>query len=323
MKTLLSVFLVFSVILFLSHSEKAHAQDFSQLDAVTYNSTSKTWYFFSGQQYLRKKRGEDVEGPFPMSQWDGWDQLRWPKVSSVVYNASSKTYYFFGGPYYARKPYGKPIEAAKPVQGNWENYPTGRVTSVERGGRTWEGPIGPDAVVYNEESKIYYFFKGNFYARKAYGKGFDQPRPTLYTGRSKIIEPEWYEEAGAGIVNGVINLFDAHATGDTENDEYISDGGTQRIPPNNFGTFWPEQWKIANYPQLLNAWKEPKGIWEIAGAVFNPDLNKYYFFVNIPDYADPSNSIGIAYWTKPFGKAEASSVTRIKEGGFAKGWPDF
>lgn len=316
MKNLITI-VVFSAMVFLFDAEISIAQDFKNLDAVTYNSSSNTWYFFSGQYYLRQKQGGTIEGPHPMSNWDGWNNLGWNKVESVVYNGDTETYYFFHGQNYARKKMGEPIGAAKNVYSNWDNFPTGWVTGpLRETRRRWRGPVGPDAVVYNENSNNYYFFKGFFYGRKPLGKGFDKTLPTLYVGDPKVVDAKWYDAAGAGTANALFNVFDAMENGDTEFDEFVSDGSSV-TPPNNFGTYWPINWRLRSYPRIKEQYKEPLGIIDIVGAVFNPDNNKYYFFVRNFDGE-------LQYWTKPYGRVERLVpifVTNDNRSEFEKGWP--
>lgn len=81
------------------------------IDAATYNSETKTYYFFKGNEYVSKKRGEPVDARIRKSGVDGFKNLDATRpIKAVDYSADNKDYYFFWDEFYMIKPRGEDIK---------------------------------------------------------------------------------------------------------------------------------------------------------------------------------------------------------------------
>lgn len=306
------------VLLFISGSSVA--QNFTKIDAATYNATTDTYYFFSDNYYLRKKLGKPVEGPFSMSNWEGWDKLGWERVGAVVYNEDTETYYFFHGHLYSRKKKGESMESPRSIVENWDNYPKGYVDKLQPN-RRWRDGWPPDAVIYSSELKRYYFFKGNRVAIKPSGKPFAPIHiPTIlkrddfdYYVRVDDAEKEGLAER---LFEEHLPLLDAAAQKylGKEADEVSYEKKTFVYP--KFAENWPRRWKFMSYSNKVREGKVSEyGIKRIAAALFNSDTQKWYFFVN--NYS--AKKIGYVSWER----GEVSGKLRfVQDSGFSDGWPD-
>ena len=82
----------------------------TSIDAVTYNSETQTYYFFKGNDYVSKKRGEPVDARIRKSGVDGFKNLHTTRpIKAVDYSADNKDYYFYWDEFYMIKPQGKDI----------------------------------------------------------------------------------------------------------------------------------------------------------------------------------------------------------------------
>ncbi|MGE0771372.1 MAG: hypothetical protein AB7K37_06660 [Cyclobacteriaceae bacterium] len=83
-----------------------------RIDAATYNSETNTYYFFYGDEYVSKKRGEPVDAKIRKVGVDGFLNLdRARPFKGVDFSADNKEYYFFWDEYYMTKEQGKEIAA--------------------------------------------------------------------------------------------------------------------------------------------------------------------------------------------------------------------
>ncbi len=81
------------------------------IDAATYNSETQTYYFFKGNEYVSKKRGEPVDAKIRKSGVDGFKNLAPTRpIKAVDYSANNKDYYFFWDDFYMVKPQGEDIK---------------------------------------------------------------------------------------------------------------------------------------------------------------------------------------------------------------------
>lgn len=81
------------------------------IDAATYNSETQTYYFFKGDEYVSKKRGEPVDSKIRKSGVDGFKNLDAKRpIKAVDYSADNKDYYFFWDEFYMIKAQGEDIK---------------------------------------------------------------------------------------------------------------------------------------------------------------------------------------------------------------------
>lgn len=85
----------------------------SRIDAAVYNSITQTYYFFNGNEYVSKKRGEPVNGTVQkVSDAGGFANLAADRpIKAVTFSADNKDYYFFWDEFYMTKELGKTIKA--------------------------------------------------------------------------------------------------------------------------------------------------------------------------------------------------------------------
>lgn len=81
------------------------------IDAATYNSETQTYYFFKGNEYVSKKRGEPVDSKIRKSGVDGFKNLDSKRpIKAVDYSANNKAYYFYWDEFYMIKEQGEDIK---------------------------------------------------------------------------------------------------------------------------------------------------------------------------------------------------------------------
>jgi len=81
------------------------------IDAATYNSETQTYYFFKGDEFVSKKRGEPVDARIRKSGVDGFKNLDATRpIKAVDYSADNKAYYFYWDEFYMTKPQGEDIK---------------------------------------------------------------------------------------------------------------------------------------------------------------------------------------------------------------------
>lgn len=93
-------------------SEKAFpGLPWSRIDDVTYNSETKTYYFFSGNEFVSKKRGEPVDPKIrKIDEPGGFVNLPAERpIKAVTFSSDNKEYYFFWDEYYMSKTLGQDI----------------------------------------------------------------------------------------------------------------------------------------------------------------------------------------------------------------------
>lgn len=93
-------------------SEKAFpGLPWSRIDDVTYNSETKTYYFFSGNEFVSKKRGEPVNPKIrKIDEPGGFVNLPAERpIKAVTFSSDNKEYYFFWDDYYMTKTLGQDI----------------------------------------------------------------------------------------------------------------------------------------------------------------------------------------------------------------------
>jgi hypothetical protein len=83
-----------------------------RIDAATYNPETNTYYFFYGNEYVSKKRGEPVDARIKKLNVDGFKNLDAARpLKAVDFSADNKAYYFFWDEYYMTKNQGDEIAA--------------------------------------------------------------------------------------------------------------------------------------------------------------------------------------------------------------------
>lgn len=83
-----------------------------RVDAATYNPETNTYYFFYGDEYVSKKRGEPVDGRVKKLNVDGFKNLDPTRpMKAVDFSADNNAYYFFWDEYYMTKNQGEDIAA--------------------------------------------------------------------------------------------------------------------------------------------------------------------------------------------------------------------
>jgi len=81
-----------------------------RIDAATYNPETNTYYFFYGDEYVSKKRGEPVDTRIQKLNVDGFKNLDNTRpIKAVDFSADNKEYMFFWDEYYMTKEQGKDI----------------------------------------------------------------------------------------------------------------------------------------------------------------------------------------------------------------------
>lgn len=85
----------------------------TSIDAATYNSETKTYYFFKGDQFVSKKRGEPVDSKIRnINDPGGFVNLPADRpLKAVDYSGDNKAYYFFWDEFYSTKIQGQDIKA--------------------------------------------------------------------------------------------------------------------------------------------------------------------------------------------------------------------
>lgn len=146
------------------------------VDAVLYNASNDCYYFFKGDEYARKPRGQAFDkGPIEINaEGSGFKGLSLEKIGAACYNAQTEKYYFFDGRSFQSKKRG---EAVNP-----------NVKSI--GEKYWKGcpfkaGIHGD-VVYNPKSNSYYFFNLKAYAVKPAGQDFNKGIIGYHSGKSEF-----------------------------------------------------------------------------------------------------------------------------------------
>jgi hypothetical protein len=323
---------IFAIVLFIS--THTSASQFNSIDAAVYNADRDVYYFFSGGSYLRKKKGENVEGPFLMAtNWPGWLGLTWSKMDAAVYNNDTDTYYFFNGASYARKKLNQPIEGPFDIAQNWEGFPTEAFKTIPHHSRDennnrvhervkkilsedWLDRRGISAVAYNSEHEAYYFIKKNYYAIKpkgirflgiyssTYGRNLPSV-PLLSTispqaNKSFIVKTKDVDE-NATSTKFVNSLLLALSKG--TKDSFLYDTYERRkIFYPAYGDIWPSTWKTA-----------PQTAMTVGAYVFNADTRKWYLFtVN-------QNTKELEYIGWKDGDSQPATVKGMKK--FASNWP--
>jgi hypothetical protein len=83
-----------------------------RIDAATYNPETNTYYFFYGNEYVSKKRGEPVNPTIKKLNVDGFKNLDPARpLKAVDFSADNKEYMFFWDEYYMTKKQGDEIAA--------------------------------------------------------------------------------------------------------------------------------------------------------------------------------------------------------------------
>ena len=83
-----------------------------RIDAATYNSETQTYYFFYGDEFVSKKRGEPVDANIRKINESGFANLAADRpIKAVDYSADNKEYMFFWDEFYMTKEQGKDIAA--------------------------------------------------------------------------------------------------------------------------------------------------------------------------------------------------------------------
>lgn len=83
-----------------------------RVDGATYNTETNTYYFFYGDEYVSKKRGEPVDSKIRKTGVDGFQNLDAARpIKAVDFSADNKEYMFFWDDYYMTKEQGKDIAA--------------------------------------------------------------------------------------------------------------------------------------------------------------------------------------------------------------------
>jgi hypothetical protein len=85
----------------------------SRVDAAVYNTETKIYYFFNGDQFVSKKRGEPVDSRIRnVNDADGFVNLAKDRpIRAVDYSGDNKAYYFFWDEFYMTKVQGETIKA--------------------------------------------------------------------------------------------------------------------------------------------------------------------------------------------------------------------
>jgi hypothetical protein len=85
----------------------------SSIDAATYNTETNTYYFFKGDEFVSKKRGESVDPKIKNVNAPGGFVNLDPQrpIKAVDYSADNKAYYFYWDEYYMTKVQGEDIRA--------------------------------------------------------------------------------------------------------------------------------------------------------------------------------------------------------------------
>jgi hypothetical protein len=85
----------------------------SSIDAATYNTETNTYYFFKGEEFVSKKRGEPVDPKIKNINAPGGFVNLAPQrpIKAVDYSADNKAYYFFWDEYYMTKVQGEDIKS--------------------------------------------------------------------------------------------------------------------------------------------------------------------------------------------------------------------
>lgn len=83
----------------------------NRIDAATYNTETNTYYFFNGDQFVSKKRGEPVDPQIKnINAAGGFVNLHPDRpIKAVDFSADNKEYYFFWDEFYMTKVQGKDI----------------------------------------------------------------------------------------------------------------------------------------------------------------------------------------------------------------------
>jgi len=84
----------------------------TSIDAATYNSETKTCYFFKGDEFVSKKRGEPVDQRIKkINEPGGFVNLAAERpIKAVDYSGDNKAYYFYWDEYYMTKVQGEDIK---------------------------------------------------------------------------------------------------------------------------------------------------------------------------------------------------------------------
>lgn len=82
----------------------------SSIDGATYNSETNMYYFFKGDEFVSKKRGEPLDARIRKTA-DGFKNIAndWP-LRAVDFSSYNKEYYFFWNDYYMTKAQGQDIK---------------------------------------------------------------------------------------------------------------------------------------------------------------------------------------------------------------------
>lgn len=84
----------------------------SSIDAATYNTETNTYYFFKGDEFVSKKRGEPVDPTIKKIDAPGGFVNLDPQrpIKAVDFSADNKEYYFYWDEYYMTKVQGEDIK---------------------------------------------------------------------------------------------------------------------------------------------------------------------------------------------------------------------
>lgn len=157
-------------------SETSIAQNWASLDAVVYNNKEDKYFFFFGKYFVIKERGQYIDG-LPLLIEDAWENF--PKswsggnLDAVCYSADNDKYYFFKGDEVCETT----VTTIKMYIGGDIKVPTQRLSAPMKISSEKAFPGLPwqriDDVVYNSETKTYYFFLGNEFVSKKRGEPVD------------------------------------------------------------------------------------------------------------------------------------------------------
>jgi hypothetical protein len=83
----------------------------SSIDAATYNSETNMYYFFKGNEFVSKKRGEPLDARIRITGTDGFKNLASDRpLRAVDFSSDNKAYYFFWNEFYMTKAQGEDIK---------------------------------------------------------------------------------------------------------------------------------------------------------------------------------------------------------------------
>jgi len=83
----------------------------TSIDAATYNSETNTYYFFKGNEFVSKKRGEPVDSKIRRTD-EGFKNIDTKRpLKAVDYSGDNEAYYFYWDEFYMIKEQGEDIKA--------------------------------------------------------------------------------------------------------------------------------------------------------------------------------------------------------------------